>query len=634
MNGKKKWWQNFTVVAGVLVLVAISLAVVFDRYFEGGQPVKNLSYSELLTSVAHRNVKDITVDGESVEGHFRGSGANTGKGASFRANIVRSESFWKSLEASGADINVLPVNPAGGAFSGCFSFMFLVFLIFMFLQQFRGGGGMGGPPAKLFNFGDRERYFEPKTVNVTFDDVAGLEEVKQELSEIVEYLKNPERFKKLGARIPRGILLSGDPGNGKTLLARAVAGEASCGFFSISGSDFIEIFVGVGASRVRKLFERARKKSPCIVFIDEIDAVGRKRGSGMSGANDERDQTLNQLLAEMDGFSTQPGAVIVLAATNRPDVLDNALLRPGRFDRKVEVPHPDISSREKILKVHSKGVPLDEDVDLEILSRGTPGFSGADLQNLVNEAALNAARGKKKRVSMQDFEAAQDKIILGTARGSMIRTDEEREKTAYHEAGHTLINVLLPQSDPFHKVTIIPRGRALGVSVSLPARDVYSKCPEELRARIMIAFGGMAAEKLKYNKAETGVASDLEQATRVARTMVEYYGMSDMGPMSFSHKLREQWHFSEAVSAKIDAAAEKILQDTYDEAAAMLKEHSDKLELLAQKLLEKETLFASEVYQLLGIEPREFVSFVDRSHPEEPSEDDSSEDEDGLVAAS
>jgi cell division protease FtsH len=354
----------------------------------------------------------------------------------------------------------------------------------------------------------------------------------------------------------------------------------------------------------------------------------------MSGANDERDQTLNQLLAEMDGFSTQPGAVIVLAATNRPDVLDNALLRPGRFDRKVEVPHPDISSREKILKVHSKGVPLDEDVDLEILSRGTPGFSGADLQNLVNEAALNAARGKKKRVSMQDFEAAQDKIILGTARGSMIRTDEEREKTAYHEAGHTLINVLLPQSDPFHKVTIIPRGRALGVSVSLPARDVYSKCPEELRARIMIAFGGMAAEKLKYNKAETGVASDLEQATRVARTMVEYYGMSDMGPMSFSHKLREQWHFSEAVSAKIDAAAEKILQDTYDEAAAMLKEHSDKLELLAQKLLEKETLFASEVYQLLGIEPREFVSFVDRSHPEEPSEDDSSEDEDGLVAAS
>ena len=452
----------------------------------------------------------------------------------------------------------------------------------------------------------KAKLFMPSQVKCTFADVAGVEEAKEELRDVVDFLKNPERYKRLGAKITRGILLVGEPGNGKTLLAKAVAGEANCPFFSVSASEFVEMYVGVGASRVRDLFAQARKHNPSIIFIDEIDAVGGKRMSGIGG-HEERNQTLNQLLTEMDGFDSDGTSVIIMAATNRPDTLDKALLRPGRFDRRVEVPYPDITCREKILKLHAKGVKLDEVVDLSKIARGTPGFSGADLANLVNEAALNASKNpEQERVTVHDFEEASDKMMLGKALKTIILSPEERKITAFHESGHALVRLLVPEhSDPLHKVTIIPRGRALGVTHSLPEKEKYTQTKEEMLTVIMVCLGGRAAEELIFNVLATGASNDFEKATEIARKMVCHYGMSEsMGPVVYTQNQGE-YQYSQKTAERIDAEVQKLLESSYQKVMQLLKNNRDKLEKLANVLYEKETLFASEIYALLGIEPRQ-----------------------------
>jgi cell division protease FtsH len=487
-------------------------------------------------------------------------------------------------------------------------------------------------------------------MGITFKDVAGAQESKEELKDVVDFLKSPEKYARLGAKIPRGVLLCGAPGNGKTLLAKAVAGEANCPFFSISGSDFVEVFVGVGASRVRDLFAQARKNAPCIVFIDEIDAVGRQRGAGMGGGNDEREQTLNQLLAEMDGFATNPrGSVIVLAATNRPDVLDKALMRPGRFDRNVEVPYPDLISRKQILDVHIKNTPLADDVNVERIARGTPGFSGADLENLINEAALAASKADKEVVNTLDFERARDRIMLGAERSTMIITEEDKKLTAYHEGGHALMNLLLPKTDPFHKVTIIPRGRALGVSWSLPERDKHTHTKESMVQRIQVALGGLIAERMVFNEVTSGPASDISTATSIAREMVCTYGMSSLGPISYRGGQHAylgtggtSGDYSEDTARRIDEEVEKIMKQCEKEAEKLMKDNRDKLNLLAETLLEKETLHADEVYELLDLEPRTYHSFMpgdnngekaakETSESDDDSGDDENRDFDGKI---
>ncbi|MBM3887091.1 ATP-dependent zinc metalloprotease FtsH, partial [Candidatus Dependentiae bacterium] len=492
-------------------------------------------------------------------------------------------------------------------------FPLLFLMLFFYFRQSQSGGGNGG--GRIFNVGkSKAKFFSPNQVTVTFKDVAGVQDAKEDLKEIVDFLKNPAKFERLGAKIPRGVLLSGAPGNGKTLLAKAVAGEAHCPFFSISGSDFVEVFVGVGASRVRDLFAQARRHAPAIVFIDEIDAVGRQRGIGLGGGNDEREQTLNQLLAEMDGFSTEHGSVIVLAATNRPDVLDKALLRPGRFDRLIEVPYPDVACREEILRVHARNVKLGESVDLGKIARGTPGFSGADLENLINEAALLASKSESEFIEIHHFETARDKILVGGERKTLVFTDLEKKMTAYHEAGHSLLNLLLPATDPFHKVTIVPRGRTLGVSWSLPERDKTSQTKTELTSRIIVALGGLLAEKLIFNEQTTGVSNDLEKASAIARNMVKSFGMSPLGPIDYETSSEHPYlgrdiqsgkEFSEKTAERIDVEVEKIINDCYDQGLRLLVENREKLDLFAHTLLEKETLHAAEVYELLGIPPRE-----------------------------
>ncbi|MDP3889383.1 MAG: ATP-dependent zinc metalloprotease FtsH, partial [bacterium] len=435
---------------------------------------------------------------------------------------------------------------------------------------------------------------------------------KEELQDVVDFLKNPEKYKRLGAKITRGVLLVGEPGNGKTLLARAVAGEANCPFFSISGSDFIEVFVGVGAARVRDLFIQARKHAPSIIFIDEIDAVGRHRGSGLGGGHDEREQTLNQLLTEMDGFQTTGGSVIVIAATNRPDVLDKALLRPGRFDRRVEVPYPDLQSREKILQVHAKDVKIDPAVDLKKIARGTPGFTGADLANLINEAAIIASKQlNQDQVTIKDFEEARDKILLGKEIKSIVLSEDERKITAYHESGHALIRLLMPEdTDPLHKVTIIPRGRALGVTHSLPEKEKYTTSKQEMLASIVAALGGRAAEELIFNKLTTGAYSDFKAASEIARNMVCNYGMSeDLGPVIYTQR-QGDFVYSQATAEKIDSAVRDIIDTSYKKAMDLLKTNKDKLDTLSTALLDKETMYAGEIYELLGIEPRAEHRFV------------------------
>jgi cell division protease FtsH len=495
-------------------------------------------------------------------------------------------------------------------FISWFPMLLLIGVWIFFMRQMQGGGRGGA-----FSFGkSRARMLDESTNTVTFADVAGCEEAKEEVSELVEFLRDPSKFQKLGGRIPRGVLMVGSPGTGKTLLARAIAGEAKVPFFSISGSDFVEMFVGVGAARVRDMFEQAKKHSPCIVFIDEIDAVGRQRGAGLGGGNDEREQTLNQLLVEMDGFEATAG-VIVIAATNRPDVLDPALMRPGRFDRQVVVPLPDIRGRTEILKVHMRKVPLAPDVVPDIIARGTPGFSGADLANIVNEAALFAARGNKRLVDMDDFERAKDKILMGAERRSMVMGEEERRTTAYHESGHAVVGRLLPKADPIHKVTIIPRGRALGVTFFLPEKDRYGLDREQMLAQIAVSFGGRVAEELFLNQKTTGARQDFESATGIARDMVTRYGMSDeLGPMVYGENDGEVFlgrsvtthkSVSEATMQKVDAEIRRIIDEQYMNARKLIEANREKVEIMAKALLEWETLDAEQVNDIMqGRPPR------------------------------
>jgi cell division protease FtsH len=489
------------------------------------------------------------------------------------------------------------------------------------MRQMQAGGN------KALSFGkSRAKLLTPTQKKVTFKDVAGVEEAKVELQEIIEFLKDPQRFQKLGGKIPKGVLLMGPPGTGKTLLARSVAGEANVPFFTISGSDFVEMFVGVGASRVRDLFEQGKKNAPCIIFIDEIDAVGRHRGAGLGGGHDEREQTLNALLVEMDGFDTNEG-VILVAATNRPDVLDPALLRPGRFDRRVVVDRPDLRGREQILKVHTRATPLSENVDLSIIARGTPGFSGADLANLVNEAALNAARFNKKKIEMIDFEYAKDKVMMGPERKSMIMTEDEKKNTAYHEGGHALVAAMLPDADPIHKVTIIPRGRALGVTMQLPMEDKYSHTKEYLEATITVMMGGRIAEERFLGHMTTGAGNDIEKATDLARKMVCEWGMSELGPLTFGKPEGEIFlgrdfgrtqDYSESTANQIDAQVKKIVTEAYQRAETLIHENEKVMHRIARTLLEKEVLDGEEVLQIIAEENGTDISKLRKTGPPRP----------------
>jgi cell division protease FtsH len=591
------------VVIGVLL---IGLYGMFNHSGRGASAASELTYSQLLSKVDAGQVKDAVVRGEQVE--TRDAAGKTYD----TVTPPNQEDLLKRLVASGADVDVKSTSPnIGLSLLINFAPILLIGAVwFFFMRQMQGGarGAMGFGKSKA-------RLLTENKNRVTFEDVAGVDEAKEELSEIVDFLKDPGKFQRLGGKIPKGALLVGPPGTGKTLLARAIAGEAGVPFFTISGSDFVEMFVGVGASRVRDMFEQAKKNAPCIVFIDEIDAVGRHRGAGLGGGNDEREQTLNQLLVEMDGFESTEG-VILIAATNRPDVLDPALLRPGRFDRHVVVPNPDLAGREKILRVHMRKVPLAQDVDPRTIARGTPGFSGADLANLVNEAALLAARRGKRVVTMSELEDAKDKVMMGAERRSMVMSEEEKKLTAYHEGGHAIVALNVKGSDPIHKATIIPRGRALGMVMRLPERDQLSITREKMLADLCVAFGGRIAEELIFGheKVTTGAMSDIEQATRMARAMVTRYGMSDeLGPILYAqneeevflgHSVSRTQNVSEATAQKIDAEIRRIIDDCYGRAKDILNEHARDLHVLALGLLEYETLTGDEIIALLkGIQP-------------------------------
>jgi cell division protease FtsH len=540
------------------------------------------------------NVKEVTVTGQEVHGRLKD---NSG----FHVIVpVNDPDMTKVLRDKGVEIIFHDMN-SGSWPSWVANFLPLILLAalwFFMIRQMQTGGN------KALSFGkSRARLLSMQQKKVTFKDVAGVEEAKEELKEIIEFLREAQKFQKLGGRIPKGVLLVGPPGTGKTLLARAVAGEANVPFFSISGSDFVEMFVGVGASRVRDLFEQGKKNAPCIIFIDEIDAVGRHRGAGLGGGHDEREQTLNQLLVEMDGFESNEG-VILMAATNRPDVLDPALLRPGRFDRRVVVNRPDVRGREEILRVHTRKIPLADDVDLSVLARGTPGFSGADLANMVNEAALSAARQNRKAVLMYDFELAKDKVLMGAERKSLILTEEDKKVTAYHEAGHALVAAKLPNSDPLHKVTIIPRGMALGVTMQLPIDDKHNYTKEYLETEIAIMMGGRIAEEMFLNQMSTGAGNDIERATELARKMVCEFGMSDLGPLTFGKKeeqiflgreINQHRDYSEATAIKIDDEVRRMIGQGYNTAKAILAEYNQTLVRIALALLEREVLDANEI---------------------------------------
>ncbi|MGD1997473.1 MAG: ATP-dependent zinc metalloprotease FtsH [Candidatus Dependentiae bacterium] len=598
----------------LLLLLFVGMGLLFLVYnHQTHNEIEPLTYSSFLHHVEKGHVKKVKItNGTEVRGFFTDTYRPRG---AFEVSIEKSEMLWQTLHKHNVDIAVEhhEKNPYGNMILFIF-FLALLGLGFFYLRNMQNGGGSG----KIFNISKSKARMHPAgTINVKFDDVAGVVEAKEDLNDIVEFLRDPNKFERLGAKVPRGILLCGAPGNGKTLLAKAIAGEANCSFYSVSGSDFVEVFVGVGASRVRDLFAQARRTTPCIIFIDEIDAVGRKRGVGNGGGNDEREQTLNQLLAEMDGFATERGAVIVLAATNRPDVLDNALLRPGRFDRSVEVPYPDLKSREHILNVHIKKIVLNKEIDTRRIARGTPGFSGADLENLVNEAALVATKKEKKEVTIEDFEIARDKIILGSERKTMIQTDEEKEVTAYHEGGHTLLNLLLPKTDPFQRVTIVPRGRALGVSMSLPERDTYQTTRQKMLQQVQVALGGFIAEELIFGEQTSGASSDIQKATQIIRAMVCEYGMSRLGPIQFSSRSNNYLGFGASskeysgdTARQIDEEIARIMKECQENATKLLTENRDKLETLAKELIEKETLEADEVYELLDIPPRTYHSFA------------------------
>jgi cell division protease FtsH len=592
----------------LLIIIAVLLFVLFNLFQnQGGRgQTSDVAYSELLNDAASGTVNDVTIKGDQIVGHMK-------DGKAFMTYAPRNADVASRLIDKGVQVKAAPDDSGNPSiFSIILNWLPALLLLgvyIFFLRQMQSGGG------KAMGFGkSRARLMTEKTGRVTFEDVAGIDEAKQELEEVVEFLKDPQKFQRLGGKIPKGVLLVGPPGTGKTLIARAVAGEANVPFFTISGSDFVEMFVGVGASRVRDMFEQGKKHAPCIIFIDEIDAVGRHRGAGLGNGNDEREQTLNQLLVEMDGFEANDG-VILIAATNRPDVLDPALLRPGRFDRQVVVGNPDILGREKILKVHMRKVPVGGDVDPRVIARGTPGFSGADLANLVNEAALLAARAGRRVVGMAEFEAARDKVMMGAERRSLVMTEKEKELTAYHEAGHALVGLNVPDHDPLHKVTIIPRGRALGVTMSLPERDRFGYSKREMESRLASLFGGRLAEEIIFgaDNVTTGASSDIQQATATARRMVTEFGMSEkLGRVRYGdneqelflgHSVTQTRGVSEATAQLIDSEVRRLIEEAESSARKILVEHIDELHRLAQALLEYETLSGDEIRGLLRGEP-------------------------------
>ncbi len=586
------------VVIGLLVIALFNL---FQPAQQTG-PQTSLAFSEFIDSVEGGQVRDVTIQGRQIDGHF-------GDGRAFQTYAPDDPTLVQRLNEQGVRITAKPVEEAVPSLLGIllswFPMLLLIGVWIFFMRQMQAGGG------RAMGFGkSRAKLLTEKQGRVTFEDVAGIDEAKAELEEVVEFLRDPHKFQRLGGRIPKGVLLVGPPGTGKTLLARAIAGEANVPFFTISGSDFVEMFVGVGASRVRDMFEQGKKNAPCIIFIDEIDAVGRHRGAGLGGGNDEREQTLNQLLVEMDGFESNEG-VILIAATNRPDVLDPALLRPGRFDRQVVVPNPDVLGREKILKVHMRKVPLAPDVDPKVIARGTPGFSGADLANLVNEGALIAARKNKRVVGHAEFEEAKDKVMMGSERRSMVMTDEEKKLTAYHEAGHAICAIHSPDSDKVHKATIIPRGRALGLVMRLPEGDRISESKARIKADLVVAMGGRIAEEMIFGeeKVTTGASMDIKMATDRARRMVTVWGMSErLGTLAYGenqeevflgHSVARQQNISEATAQAIDEEMRRIVDEAYSRAREILTDNEDELHTLAKALLEYETLTGDEINALL-----------------------------------
>ena len=591
----------------VWIFIVILLIALFS-FFNGNPGMEadqEIRYSEFLEAVDAGEVNDVVLQGPRIEGHYKDGGREF-----FTLAPNNDNTLVETLRKGGVSFKVEEYDRGAKSLLeiifSWFPFLLLIGVWIFFMRQMQGGGG------KAMGFGkSKAKLLTEKMGRVTFDDVAGIDEAKFELEEIVEFLRDPQKFQRLGGKIPRGCLLVGPPGTGKTLLARAIAGEANVPFFTISGSDFVEMFVGVGASRVRDMFEQGKKNAPCIIFIDEIDAVGRHRGAGLGGGNDEREQTLNQLLVEMDGFETNEG-VILIAATNRPDVLDPALLRPGRFDRQVVVPNPDILGREKILKVHLRKVPLAPDVNAKTIARGTPGFSGADLANLVNEGALLAARKNRRVVTMQDLEDAKDKVMMGTERRSMVMSDDEKKLTAYHEAGHAIAAMHSPASDPIHKATIIPRGRALGMVVRLPERDQYSLARDKLESHLVVAMGGRIAEELMFghSKVTTGASSDIAQATKMARSMVTVWGMSDkLGPLLYNddqeevflgHSVTQTKNVSAATAELIDTEVRRIIDKAYEDCKTILTENRNQLELLGEALLEYETLTGDEIKAVIN----------------------------------
>ncbi len=586
-----------------VLMIVFALVIWKGVISTAGGAVRDLTFTDFTNEVAKDNVRDVEIDGTDAVGSLKKENAK------FRTTIPSNyPDLFKTLQEK--NVNVKIKNTSGNSWVSMLvqvlPILILVGIWIFFMRQMQTGGN------KALSFGkSRARLLSSQQKKVTFKDVAGVEEAKEELQEIIEFLREPQKFQKLGGRIPKGVLLVGPPGTGKTLLARAIAGEANVPFFSISGSDFVEMFVGVGASRVRDLFEQGKKNAPCIIFIDEIDAVGRHRGAGLGGGHDEREQTLNQLLVEMDGFESNEG-VILIAATNRPDVLDPALLRPGRFDRRVVVSRPDVGGREAILKVHTKKIPLAEDVDISVIARGTPGFSGADLANLVNEAALLAARQNRKQVMMADFEASKDKVLMGAERKSLILSEEEKKNTAYHEAGHALVAFFEPHADPLHKVTIIPRGMALGVTMQLPVDDKHTYTRDYLESQLAIMMGGRVAEELFLNHITTGAGNDIEQATALARRMVCDFGMSDLGPLAFGRNQGEIFlgrdittarDFSEDTAIKIDHEIKRFVMEGYRRAQNLITAHRDAVMRIAEALLEREVLDGGDIKLLIEGKP-------------------------------
>lgn len=601
--------NNLFAKVAVWIVIALVLFTVFKQFDGAKKVVSNeptTSYTQFMDQAKEGKIKRVDVQGRTLT-------VTPTEGATYK--ITAPGDLWMVEDLRKAGVQVYgqaeeEQSLLASIFISWFPMILLIGVWIFFMRQMQGGGKGGA-----FSFGkSKARMLDSSNNNITFADVAGCDEAKEEVTEIVDYLKDPSRYQKLGGRIPRGVLLVGSPGTGKTLLAKAIAGEAKVPFFTISGSDFVEMFVGVGAARVRDMFENAKKNSPCIIFIDEIDAVGRQRGAGLGGGNDEREQTLNQMLVEMDGFDTN-SSVIVIAATNRPDVLDPALLRPGRFDRQVVVPLPDIRGREQILKVHMRKIPVGADVDEAILARGTPGFSGADLANLVNEAALFAARRNGRVVAMEDFERAKDKIMMGAERKAMVMSEDEKRNTAYHESGHALVARLMPKSDPVHKVTIIPRGRALGLTMQLPAEDHYSYDKQYLLTRIAILFGGRIAEEVFMHQMTTGASNDFERATQMARDMVMRYGMSDkLGPMVYGENENEVFlgrsvtqtkHISEETMQKVDAEVRRIIDEQYAIARKLIETHQEEMHKMANALLEWETIDHEQIDDIMaGKDPR------------------------------